>query len=148
MTTSAMLLCICALVLLSRSLAGHTVYHYGVMGALALFGVGLGMFIAPNNSATIAAAPGTRAGEAGGMLNLMRALGCAIGIATASVTLSWRLFVYTGNGHRTINVPTHILLAATGDVLWVLGGFAAAAAGCALLRDAVAQGAKQPAGTT
>ena len=143
MTTSAMLLCVCALVLLSHSLAGPTVYHYGVMGALALFGVGLGLFIAPNNSATIAAAPGTRSGEAGGMLNLMRALGCAIGIATASVTFSWRLFVYTGNGHRTINVPTHILLAATVDVLWILGGFAVAAASCALLRDAVAQRARQ-----
>ena len=143
MTTSAMLLCVCALVLLSHSLAGPTVYHYGVMGALALFGAGLGMFIAPNNSATIAAAPGTRSGEAGGMLNLMRAMGCAIGIATASVTFSWRLFVYTGNGHRTINVPTHILLAATADVLWVLGGFAVAAASCALLRDAVAGRARQ-----
>jgi len=142
MTTSAMLLCMCALVLLSISLAGPTVYHYGVMGALALFGAGLGMFIAPNNSATMAAAPGNRTGEAGGMVNLMRALGCAIGIATASVTLSWRLFVYTGNGHRTINVPTHILLAATADVLWVLGGFAVAAAGCAFLRDAVAQHSK------
>jgi EmrB/QacA subfamily drug resistance transporter len=142
MTTSAMLLCMCALVLLSISMAGPTVYHYGVMGALALFGAGLGMFIAPNNSATMAAAPGNRTGEAGGMVNLMRALGCAIGIATASVTLSWRLFVYTGNGHRTINVPTHILLAATADVLWVLGGFAVAAAGCAFLRDAVAQHSK------
>ena len=143
MTTSAMLLCICALLMLSRSLAGHTVYHYGVMGALVLFGAGLGMFIAPNNSATVAAAPGNRTGEAGGMLNLMRALGCAVGIATASVTLSWRLFVYTGNGHRTINVPTRILLAATGDVLWVLGGFAAAAASCALLRNAVAPRSKR-----
>ena len=81
MTTSAMLLCICALVLLSRSVAGQTVYPLGVMGALALFGVGLGMFIAPNNSATVAAAPASRTGVAGGMLNLMRALGCAIGIA-------------------------------------------------------------------
>jgi hypothetical protein len=142
MTTSAMLLCICALVVLSRSLLGKTVYHFGVMGALALFGAGLGMFIAPNNSATIAAAPGNRTGEAGGMLNLMRALGCAIGIATATVTLSWRLFVYTGNGHRTMNVPTHILLAATADVLWVLGGFAVAAGSCALLQDAVAQHSK------
>jgi MFS family permease len=143
MTTSAMLLCVCALGVLSRSLAGLTVYHFGVMGALALFGAGLGMFIAPNNSATIAAAPGTRTGEAGGMLNLMRALGCAIGIATASVTFSWRLYVFTGNGHRTIDVPTRILLAATADVLWVLGGFAVAAASCALLRDAVAQRSKQ-----
>jgi len=147
MTTSAMLLCICALGVLSRSLAGLTVYHYGVMCALALFGVGLGMFIAPNNSATIAAAPGTRTGEAGGMLNLMRALGCAIGIATASVTFSWRLQVFTGNGHKTVDVPTRILLAATADVLWVLGGFAVAAACCALLRDAVAQRSKQVIGS-
>ena len=143
MTTSAMLLCICALVLLSRSLLGKAVNHYGVMGALALFGMGLGMFIAPNNSATMAAAPANRTGEAGGMLNLMRALGCAIGIAIASVTFSWRLDVFTGNGHKTIGVPTRILLAATADVLWVLGGFAVAAACCALLRDAVAQRSKQ-----
>ena len=142
MTTSAMLLCICALVLLSRSLLGKAVNHYGVMGALALFGMGLGMFIAPNNSATMAAAPANRTGEAGGMLNLMRALGCAIGIAIASVTFSWRLFVFTGNGHKTTNVPTHIMLAATAEALWVLGAFAVAAGGCALLRDAVAQHSK------
>ena len=105
--------------------------------ALALFGAGLGMFIAPNNSATVAAAPEDRTGEAGGMLNLMRAVGCTVGIATASVTFSWRLYVFTGNGHRTTNVPAHIMLAATSDVLWVLGGFAVVAGGCALLRDTV-----------
>jgi EmrB/QacA subfamily drug resistance transporter len=137
MTTSAMLLCVGALVLLSRSLAGETANYLGVMGALALFGAGLGMFIAPNNSATVAAAPAERTGEAGGLLNLMRSLGCTIGIATASVTFSWRLHVYTGNGYRTTNVPTPIILAATVDVLWVLGGFAVAAGSCALLRDTV-----------
>jgi hypothetical protein len=72
----------------------------------------------------------------------MRAMGCAVGIAIASVTLSWRLFVYTGNGHKTTNVPTNILLAATADILWVLAGFAVAAGSCALLRDAVAQHCK------
>ncbi len=137
MTTSAMLLCLGALVLLAWSLAGQTVNDFGVMGALALFGAGLGMFIAPNNSATIAAAPEDRTGEAGGMLNLMRALGCTVGIAAASVTFSWRLYVFTGNGHKTTNVPTHIMLAATTDVLWVLGGLAVAAGSCALLRDTV-----------
>ena len=95
------------------------------------------------NSATIAAAPGTRTGEAGGLLNLMGTLGCSIGIATASVTFSWRLYVFTGNGHKTIDVPRGILRAATADVLWVLGGFAVAAASGALLRDAVAQRSKQ-----
>jgi hypothetical protein len=75
LTTSAMGLCLGALVLLSRCPAGQTVSHFGVMGALILFGAGLGMFIAPNNSATMAAAPEDRSGEAGGMLNLMRVLG-------------------------------------------------------------------------
>jgi EmrB/QacA subfamily drug resistance transporter len=141
MTTFAMVLCICALLLLSRSLAAQSVDRFGVMG-VALFGAGLGMFIAPNNSATIAAAPANRTGVAGGMLNLMRALGCAIGIAITSVTFSWRLYVLTGNGHQTTDVPTHIMLAAVADVLWVLGAFAVAAGGCALLRDAVAQHSK------
>jgi hypothetical protein len=148
MTTSAMLLCICALVVLSRSLTGQTVDRFGVMSALALFGAGLGMFIAPNNSATVAAAPANRTGVAGGMLNLMRALGCAIGIATASVTLSWRLYVLTGNGHKTTDVPTRIMVAATADVRWVLVAFAVAAGTCALLRDAVAQHSRQVIGTS
>ncbi len=136
MTTSAMLLSLAALLLLARSLAAPTVNQFGVMAALALFGAGLGMFIAPNNSATIAAAPDSRTGEAGGLLNLMRALGCTLGIATASVTFSWRLHVYTGNGRRSTNVPTQIVLAAAGDVLWVLGAFAVAAGSFALLRAA------------
>jgi EmrB/QacA subfamily drug resistance transporter len=137
MTTSAMLLCVGALVLLSRSLAAQTENYFGVMAALALFGTGLGMFIAPNNSATVAAAPEDRAGVAGGLLNLMRALGCTLGIAAASVTFSWRLQVYTGDGRRSTNVAAHSVLAATLDVLWVLGGFAVAAGSCAFLRDAV-----------
>jgi EmrB/QacA subfamily drug resistance transporter len=135
MTTLAMLLCLAALVLLSRTLAAQTVNNLLVMVALALFGAGLGMFIAPNNSASIAAAPENHTGEAGGMLNLMRVLGCAVGIATASATFSWRLSVLTGHGNRTTNAPTQAILAATGEVLWVLAAFALAAGSCALLRD-------------
>jgi EmrB/QacA subfamily drug resistance transporter len=137
MTTCAMLLCLGSLGLLSRCLSVQPVNYFGLMAALALFGAGLGMFIAPNNSATVAAAPDNRTGEAGGLLNLMRAMGCTLGIAAASTAFSWRLFVLTGNGHRSTNVPTHIVLAAAVDVLWVLGGFAVVAGSCALLRDAV-----------
>jgi EmrB/QacA subfamily drug resistance transporter len=137
MTTSAMGLCLGALVFLSRSLAGQTVSHFGVIGALMLFGAGLGMFIAPNNSATMAAAPEDHSGEAGGMLNLMRVLGCTIGIAAASAAFSWRLYVLAGDGNRTTNAPPQILLTATVEVLWVLGGLAVTAGSCALLRDSV-----------
>jgi EmrB/QacA subfamily drug resistance transporter len=137
MTTSAMALCVVALMLLSRSLVDPSGSHFLAMGALALFGVGLGMFIAPNNSATVAAAPGNRIGEASGMLNLMRVLGCAIGIATASATFSWRLSALTGYGNRTTNVTAQAISLATTQTLWALGGFAVAAGGCALLRDAI-----------
>jgi len=142
MTTLAMALCVVALVVLARGLTGQTANDLRVMVALALFGAGLGMFIAPNNSATIAAAPENHTGEAGGMLNLMRVLGCAIGIATASAAFSWRLSALTGYGNRTMMVPAQAILAATVEVLWVLGGFAVAAGGCAMLRDAVTRSAE------
>lgn len=141
MTTSAMMVCVGALVLLAQSLAGQPVNDFGIMSALALFGVGLGMFIAPNNSATVAAAPEAHAGQAGGMLNLMRVLGCTIGIAAASSTFSWRLYVSTGNGHRTTNAPSQAVLTTTVEVLWLLGGFAVAAATCGLLRDSAKRSA-------
>jgi MFS family permease len=133
-TTVGMTLCCGALVLLSQSLngAGNGVAR---MGALALFGIGLGLFIAPNNSATIAAAPEERSGEAGGMLNLMRVLGCTLGIASASTALSWRLAALTGAGEHTLGVPTQTVLAAVNDVLWLLGAFALVAGGTALLRS-------------
>jgi hypothetical protein len=65
------------------------------IGALALFGLGLGIYIAPNNAATMEAAPDGRNAEAGGLLNLMRVLGCMGGIVIASSGLSWRLHADT-----------------------------------------------------
>jgi EmrB/QacA subfamily drug resistance transporter len=141
MTTLAMLVCVVALLLLSRGLSGQSVNDLYVMGALVLFGAGLGMFIAPNNSATMAAAPENHTGEAGGMLNLMRVLGCAVGIATASAAFAWRLSVSTGYGNRTTAAPKQAILTASAEVLWVLVVFAVAAAGCAWLRDAVTHSA-------
>jgi EmrB/QacA subfamily drug resistance transporter len=134
-TTVGMALCLGAIVLLSHTLTGAIGSGIPRMVALALFGIGLGLFIAPNNSATVAAAPEERSGEAGGMLNLMRVLGCIVGVATASSTLSWRLAVLTGVGEHTLGVPTQAVLAATNDVLWLLGAFAVVSAGAALLRS-------------
>ncbi len=59
--------------------------------ALAVFGAGLGLFLAPNSHATIDAAPKGHASSAGGLVNLGRVLGSCIGISAASSTLSWRL---------------------------------------------------------
>jgi MFS family permease len=134
-TTAGMALCCGAMVLLSQTLTGAIGRGIPRMGALALFGMGLGLFIAPNNSATIAAAPEDRSGEAGGMLNLMRVLGCIVGVATASTTLSWRLAVLTGVGDHTLGVPTQTVLVAANDVLWLLGAFAVVSGCAALLRS-------------
>jgi EmrB/QacA subfamily drug resistance transporter len=59
--------------------------------ALALFGAGLGLFLAPNSHATIDAAPRGHASSAGGLVNLGRVLGSCIGVSAASSMLSWRL---------------------------------------------------------
>ncbi len=140
LTTAGMAICLAALAVLFLTLAGGSSpggqgYRLGTMGALALFGVGLGMFIAPNNSATAAAAPESRHGEAGGMLNLMRVLGGTVGIAAASTALSWRLEALTGAGDRTLGVPAEALLRAASDVLLILAIFAIVAGGITLLRS-------------
>jgi MFS family permease len=105
------------------------------MIALALFGIGLGVFIAPNNTATMAAAPDNRRSEAGGLVNLMRVLGCAIGVAAASTALSGRMEKLTIIGNKTGEGPSQTVLTAVGNVLWLAAMFAILAAIAAWLRS-------------
>jgi MFS family permease len=105
-----------------------------VMLALAIFGVGQGLFISPNNSAIMAAAPPSLTGEAGGLLNVMRSLGISIGVAAASSLLAWRLAVLTGSGHNTLAAEGRHLLAAGHDVIILLGGCVAVAGALSLTR--------------
>jgi hypothetical protein len=86
----------------------------------------------------MAAAPAGRTGEAGGLLNLLRALGCMIGIATASTALSWRLHALSGLSGKTLEIPPAIVLRAAAEVLWVLLLFAIAAGCAALFRVPIA----------
>ncbi len=134
-TTAGMALCTTGVILLWLSLGGGVEHNLAIMGALALLGVGVGLFITPNNSAVVAAAPSDRRAQAGGLLSLIRVLGCTLGIATASTTLSWRLHSLAGSSGRTIGVPSRAVLAAVHDVLWILAALAIIAAGAALLRD-------------
>ncbi len=55
----------------------------GLLGGLALAGVGLGAFTPPNNSSIMAAAPGGQTGLVGGILNMTRGTGTALGVAVA-----------------------------------------------------------------
>ena len=131
---SGMAVCVAALILLSVSLTGTSNSVHSVMIALAGFGAGLGMFIAPNNSATLSAAPGDRSGEAGGLLNLMRIFGMSVGVACASAVLSWRLAAATGIGDRTLTASEDALLAAVKDGLLLLAAFATIAGVTSVLR--------------
>jgi EmrB/QacA subfamily drug resistance transporter len=56
--------------------------------ALAVTGAGMGLFVAANNAATMFAAPQQRAGAAGGLLNMARGLGTALGVALTSLVFA------------------------------------------------------------
>ena len=132
---SGMAICLAALFLLSRALTDMSAGAAGVMAALALFGVGLGTFIAPNNSATMTAAPAERRGEAGGLLNLSRVLGTSFGVAAASSVLPWKLRALTDVGDRTLGVSTQVFREAVNGVLPLLAAFAVIAGAASLFRS-------------
>src|SRR5262249_54941859 len=90
-TVTGMLVCVAGLALLLMVLDGTPGRMPLVLLALAVFGVGQGLFISPNNSALMADAPARLTGEAGGLLIVMRSLGISIGIAAASSLFSSRL---------------------------------------------------------
>ncbi len=134
-TVTGMAICLVALALLSMSLMDMARGTASVMVALAVFGAGLGCFIAPNNSSTMSTAPSDRRGEAGGLLNLARVLGTSVGVAAASSVLPWRLKALTAEaGNRTLSASPEIFRGAVNDVLPVLAVFAVIAGLATLLR--------------
>jgi EmrB/QacA subfamily drug resistance transporter len=95
--------------------------------AAALFGAGLGLFLAPNSGATLDAAPPGHGASAGALVNLGRVLGSCIGVSAAASMLSWRLGHTEGPAHMG---PSFI--AAVADSLVVLAAFALLAIGASL----------------
>jgi EmrB/QacA subfamily drug resistance transporter len=138
-----MALCLAAALALIALLTGTPESLLGVMVALAAFGAGLGLYIAPNNSATIGAAPAEKSGVAGGLLNLLRVFGTGVGVAAASTALGWGLYA-AGAGGRTAHAPQAALLSAVGGVLAMLAIFAALGAAAALVRNKPKRTAGKP----
>ena len=139
---TGMALCFVAIWPLRLALTGEASTMPVVLLALAAYGAGLGCFIAPNNTATLKAAPPERAGQAGGLLNLLRAFGTATGIAVMSAVLTAAIAAVVGHPAGTHQVPPSVLLDGARTSLLVLAGFAVLAAVAATLRDrpAPAQG--------
>jgi EmrB/QacA subfamily drug resistance transporter len=116
----------------------HRSLVLGLTG-MFVFGAGLGLFMAPNSNATIAAAPAQHSGTAAGMVNLMRVLGSCIGVSAASSMMSWRLEQRGGRDSLDVLFSGRALLDAIESSLAVLVIFAVAAALISLLRPQAQQ---------
>jgi MFS family permease len=138
-----MAVCLAAALALTRLLAGTVESLTGVKAALAAYGAGLGLYIAPNNSATIGAAPADKSGVAGGLLNLLRVFGTGVGVAAGSTVLGWGMENPTG-GVRTANASEAALLSAVGGVLLMLSVLGAIGMAATLVRDKPKQAAGRP----
>jgi MFS family permease len=92
-----------------------------VAGELALIGLGLGMFTPPNNAAIMASAPPEQSGTAGGLLNMTRGLGTAMGVALSGVVFGWGQAHAAGSaGVRDGAAATVVVLAALAVLAAVL----------------------------
>ena len=83
-------LTVSGMVVTAAGLAAAALWH-GSTGALAVelavIGVGQGLFTSPNNAAIMASAPRHQSGSAGGLLNMTRGVGTAMGVALAGLVL-------------------------------------------------------------
>lgn len=104
--------------------------------ALALFGLGLGLFVAPNSHATVAAAPANRSGTAGALVNLARVFGSCIGVASASSMMSWQMRQPGGSRPLSSMPVSRDLLDAVEGSLFLLAVFALIIGATALRRRA------------
>ncbi len=98
-----------------------------VVVLLAGIGAGLGLFTPANNAAIMAAAPREHSGMAGGVLNLTRGLGTAIGVAVTGLVLGLR------NAER-LRASPHVVTVGFQTCVGVLAVVAVAAAALASLR--------------
>ncbi len=109
MTTAGMAVCAVATLLLS--FLGASINIYFLIFEFIILGIGMGIFTPPNNSAIMLSAPPERLGVAGGILNMMRALGLIFG-----VDISGLIFTSLKNGYSAARgykipsqAPKHIL---------------------------------------
>lgn len=95
LTTSGMALTGLASLLLAWTLSLHANVVLMVI-ELVLIGVGLGVFTPPNNSSVMGSLPSSRLGVGGGILNMARSLGMAMGTAISGTILAVVLLAHGG----------------------------------------------------
>jgi EmrB/QacA subfamily drug resistance transporter len=128
-------LCGLSALTLTQTLSGAQGSLPIVMIGLAVYGVGLGLYIASNNNETMAAAPIEKSATAGGLINLLRIFGAGAGVAASATVLAWRLDPGVGAQIRTSQTQPLTLIAAVDAILVLLAIFAAIGTATALIRD-------------
>ena len=132
LTVSGMVIAAVALAIMAVALNGTMRALEITTVAMVAFGIGQGLFTAPNNSAIMGAAPQSLLGAAAGILNTMRTLGTSLGVALASVLLDYAVVVH---GSTTlISAPPQLVTVGSRDVLGVFAFLALFAAAMSLLR--------------
>lgn len=87
-------------------------------GALAIVGLGVGLFTSPNNSAVLGAVPANQRGVASGVLSTARTLGSVLGIGIAGAVYATVLTLSGGEGPEQITRAAGVgLLVASGLAL-------------------------------
>jgi EmrB/QacA subfamily drug resistance transporter len=112
-TTLGMLILGGGLFLLSRLTATSPFIH--VIVGLAVSGLGTGLFVAPNNSALMGAAPMKRQGIASGVLALARNVGMVLGIGLAGAIFTSFL------SHGDPNLPSVLVPAVHAGLVFACG---------------------------
>ncbi|MBV8187590.1 MAG: MFS transporter [Alphaproteobacteria bacterium] len=120
----SMILCTAAIAALSAIAFAPRGALITGLSAFAIFGMGLGLYLAPNSTSTIGAAPASQSGAAGALVNLFRTLGSCVGISAASSMMSWRMHQAAGADFDRILFEGSPLLDAIESSLLVLAGFA------------------------
>ncbi|HEY9721997.1 MAG TPA: MFS transporter [Oscillatoriaceae cyanobacterium] len=97
---------------------GPTTDVLGIAWRLALVGLGTGIFISPNNSALMGAAPRNEQGVAGGVLATARNVGMVLGVGVAGAIFTTLL------GTHGARAPLPVIAHAADFSFWILAGVA------------------------
>jgi MFS family permease len=109
LTTAGLALLTAGLLLLSRATGGTALWKVTV--ALAVCGLGLGVFIAPNNSRMLGAAPLHRRGIASGVLAAARNVGMVLGVGLAGAVYT-TVLARTGPSREAAGASAGLVAAA------------------------------------
>jgi EmrB/QacA subfamily drug resistance transporter len=125
-TVVGMLTATAGLLLLAGTSTGHGP-TWTLAAALAIVGLGAGMFMPANSTAIMTSAPSRQAGLAGGVLNLTRGVGTSLGVA-----LTGLVFELAAGGATSATLPAALTQRGfTAAALFLAATAAATAALCA-----------------